>query len=65
MRKKAHWNLYGEVFYWSNIPILLILPYHISHKTKEGLRGNECSLASLGVSALKGKSEEIEIYKVL
>jgi adenylate cyclase len=37
----------------------------ISHKTKEGLRGNECSLASLGVSALKGKSEEIEIYKVL
>ena len=37
----------------------------ISHKTKEGLRGNECGLASLGVSALKGKSEEIEIYKVL
>lgn len=37
----------------------------ISQKTKIFLRGKNFSLSSLGKTALKGKSEEIEIFKVL
>ena len=37
----------------------------ISQKTKDLLKGNGFSLSSLGKTALKGKSEEIEIFKVL
>lgn len=37
----------------------------ISHDTKKRLKGNGFRLASMGRSALKGKSQEIEIYKVI
>jgi adenylate cyclase len=37
----------------------------ISQKTKEGLESSKFSLASLGESTLKGKAEEIEIFKVI
>jgi adenylate cyclase len=37
----------------------------ISQKTKELLRGKNLNFSSLGKTALKGKSEEIEIFKVL
>ena len=37
----------------------------ISQKTKDLLRGKNLNFSSLGKTALKGKSEEIEIFKVL
>jgi adenylate cyclase len=37
----------------------------ISHKTKERLKNKEFNLSSLGGSTLKGKTEEVEIYKVM
>lgn len=37
----------------------------ISQKTKEGLEGSKFILASLGESTLKGKAEEVEIFKVI
>jgi class 3 adenylate cyclase len=37
----------------------------ISHVTKELLRGNRFELVSLGRTAIRGKSEEIEIFSVL
>jgi adenylate cyclase len=37
----------------------------VSQKTKELVRRMDLNFASLGKAALKGKSEEIEIFKVL
>ena len=37
----------------------------VSQKTKDLLRGKNLNFSSLGKTALKGKSEEIEIFKVL
>ncbi len=37
----------------------------ISQKTKELVRGKDLNFSSLGKTALRGKSEEIEIFKVL